>query len=64
MRAGRRGVGGGEAARWEGPTAEAAGRARAERTWNMDCMLVTLDVMSRLSGWLNAYAYCRVEREV
>ena len=31
------------------------GRARAERTENMDCMLVTLDV-SRRSGWLNADA--------
>ena len=41
---------------------EVAGRARAERTWNMYCMPVTLDV-SRLSGWLNALAYCRVERE-
>ena len=29
-----------------------------ERTWNMDCMAVTLDV-SKLSGWLNARAYCR-----
>ena len=37
-------------------------RARAERTWNMYCMFVTLDV-SRLSGWLNADAVCRVERE-
>ena len=36
-------------------------RARAERTWNMDRMLVTLDV-SKLSGWLNAHAPCRVER--
>ena len=36
-------------------------RARAERTANMACMVVTLDV-SKLSGWLNAYAYCRVER--
>ena len=35
-------------------------RARAERTTNMDFMLVTLDV-SRLSGWLNALALCRVE---
>ena len=34
---------------------------RAERTWNMRCMLVTLDV-SKLSGWLNTVAYCRVER--
>ena len=37
-------------------------RARAERTWNMPCMVVTLDV-SKLSGWLNADADCRVERE-
>jgi len=36
-------------------------RARAERTWNIDCMVVTLEV-SRLSGWLNADAVCRVER--
>ena len=41
---------------------EAAGRARAERTSNMYCMVVTLDV-SRLSGWLNAVACCRVKRE-
>ena len=33
-------------------------RARAERTPNMVCMVVTLDV-SKLSGWLNADAYCR-----
>ena len=36
-------------------------RARAERTGNMFCMVVTLDV-SKLSGWLNADAPCRVER--
>ena len=36
-------------------------RARAERTINMCHMLVTLDV-SKLSGWLNADACCRVER--
>ena len=36
-------------------------RARAERTWNMVFMFVTLDV-SKLSGWLNADADCRVER--
>ena len=36
-------------------------RARAERTANMPPMLVTLDV-SKLSGWLNATAPCRVER--
>ena len=32
-----------------------------ERTLNMACMFVTLDV-SKLSGWLNAFACCRVER--
>ena len=36
-------------------------RARAERTSNMPYMFVTLDV-SKLSGWLNADASCRVER--
>ena len=36
-------------------------RACAERTKNMRCMVVTLDV-SKLSGWLNADAACRVER--
>ena len=36
-------------------------RARAERTENIQPMLVTLDV-SKLSGWLNADAYCRVKR--
>ena len=29
-----------------------------ERTWNMANMVVTLEV-SKLSGWLNADAYCR-----
>ena len=33
-----------------------------ERTSNMARMSVTLDV-SKLSGWLNASASCRVERE-
>ena len=37
------------------------GRARAERTENIHFMSVTLDV-SKLSGWLNTGAYCRVER--
>ena len=46
----------------EGLTVEAAGRARAERTLNMYCMAVTLEV-SKLSGWLNADANCRVEGE-
>ena len=55
------GVVGGASGR-EAPTVEAQGRARAERTLNMFTMSVTLDV-SRLSGWLNADARCRVERE-
>ena len=50
------------AARWEGPTVEAEGRARAERTENIHAMSVTLDV-SRPSDSLNADAYCRVKRE-
>ena len=33
---------------------------RGERTLNMSFMSVTLDV-SKLSGWLNAVASCRVE---
>ena len=37
-------------------------RARAERTLNMPYMVVTLAV-SKLSGWLNADAPCRVERQ-
>ena len=45
----------------EARTVEAGGRARAERTRNMSPMLMTRDV-SRLSGWLNALAACRVER--
>jgi hypothetical protein len=36
--------------------------ARAERTPNIWLMVVTPDV-SQLSGWLNAYDCCRVERE-
>ena len=39
----------------------AGARARAERTLNMEYMSVTLEV-SKLSGWLNADADCRVER--
>ena len=35
-------------------------RARAKRTENMRLMSVTLEV-SKLSGWLNADAYCRVK---
>ena len=49
----------------EGPTQvrlKALGaRARVERTPKIQPMSVTLDV-SKLSAWLNADAYCRVER--
>ena len=44
------------------PTVEAEGRARAERTENIEPIAVTLDV-SRLSGWLNAVALCRAKVE-
>ena len=44
----------------EGPTQGLGARARAERTENMWFVSVTLEV-SRLSGWLNAYAFCQVE---
>ena len=58
-----RALGGGDATgvHGEGPTQGWAARARAERTCNMPNMSLTLDV-SKLSGWLNADAYCRVER--
>ena len=45
------------------PTVGDEGRARAERTENMEPIAVTLDV-SRLSGWLNADALCRVKRKL
>ena len=45
----------------EGPTGGWGARARAERTQNTLSMAVTLDV-SKVSGWLNADAACRVER--
>ena len=45
----------------DGPTQGCGLRARAERTSNICCMVVTLDV-SKLSSWLNAVAACRVER--
>ena len=51
-----------QAARRQAPTVGTEGRARAERTVNMYRMFVTLDV-SKISGWLNADASCRVERE-
>ena len=49
-------------ARREGPAVKAGGaKACAERTLNMSRMSVTLDV-SKLSGWLNFDADCRVEK--
>ena len=51
-----------QSARWEGPTVEVEGRARAKRTSNIHHMSMTLEV-SQLSGWLNADAHCRVKRE-
>ena len=63
MGGGRAWGGGGASSVHGGPScAEFAGRARAERTLNMAAMVVTLE-MSKLSGWLNAAALCRVERE-
>ena len=55
-------MGGGDAIGMRGGWTDSrlGGRARAERTQNMACMVVTLDV-SKLSGWLNAFACCRVE---
>ena len=48
---------------WEevrrGRREDVGARARAERTLNMPYMVVTLAV-SKLSGWLNADAPCRV----
>ena len=44
-----------------GPDSRLGARARVERTSNIQRMVVTLDV-SKLSGWLNAVAYCRVGR--
>ena len=67
--AGRRGGRGPAAARErharrEGPAVEAGGaRVCAERTLNISRMAVTLDV-SKLSGWLNASVFCRVECRV
>ena len=45
----------------EGPDSRLGARTRAERTVNMWTLYVTRD-MSKLSRWLNADAYCRVER--
>ena len=46
---------------WGRPGSRLGVRARAERTWNIWRMVVTLDV-SKLSGLLNAIAHYRVER--
>ena len=43
-----------------GATEEIRRRAWVERTLNISLMSVTLDV-SKLSGWLNAYASCKPE---
>ena len=59
-----RALGGGDAigVHGEGPTQGCGGhRARAERTANIWLISVTLDV-SKLSGWLNADARCKLER--
>ena len=45
----------------EGLTVDSRARERAKRTANILNMFVTLDV-SKLSGWLNDDASCRVER--
>ena len=45
-----------------GPTGERVAWAGAERTESMYCMSVTLDVL-KVSGWLNADAPCRIQRE-
>ena len=44
------------------PTGEWVAWAGAQRTENMYSMVVTLEV-SKVSGWLNASAPCRVQRE-
>ena len=60
----KRGVrewGGGDVFSMHGDCKAVGARARAERTWNIRPMSVTLD-LSKLSGWLTAVAPCRVER--
>ena len=65
MRCGLRGLGGGRrratamhAACRGGLDCKYGAGHGEERTWNMPCMVVTLEV-SKLSGWLNADAPCR-----
>ena len=52
------GAGGASSALTKGSVADWGHRHGEERTWNISFMVVTLDV-SKLSGWLNADAYCR-----
>ena len=47
------GCGAKRCAREEGPTQGLGGRARAERTENMETMFVTLEVSKLLRGWSN-----------
>ena len=64
MRVGRRGAAGDRgASRGEGSTVDSGKVGHGEeRTLNMKPMFVTLEV-SKLSGWLNADAYCRGSKE-
>ena len=57
---GRRPVGGSQGSMW-GPSSWRIGQVRS-RTANIWYMLVTLEV-SKVSGWLNAVAPYRVQRE-
>ena len=52
-----RGGGGASSAQGRTQLRGLLGGARAARTLNMYCMFVTLE-MSKLSGWLNADAFC------
>jgi hypothetical protein len=61
VRAGKRVYGAAATAHARGPTQGLGAKGtRGERTWNMSLMVVTLEV-SKLSGWLNTDARCRVE---
>ena len=57
---GRRAIAEHAARRGEGSTAD-WGQGTEERTWNMEpiSMLCVMPEVSKLSGWLNADAYCR-----
>ena len=64
VRPGRReaaGDGGASSAQGKGLDCRLGAGHGEERTWNISYMFVTLEV-SKLSGWLNARASCRVER--